>query len=110
MSTPHGIEVVTRHGKRSRLRAIAIASLAIMCGAGSYRFAVDVLHWRKDSVRARSIGSDPTRSVEDVRNAIVVMQRDAYDSVQLLKQIAAAGGENAKHAENALRTIGVTPR
>lgn len=87
-----------------RARAVLVTICCLIGVAATSRVVlVDLLQWRDAGQLARTVAADPSIRVRDRANAIVVMERDLLRSLELLRQIAAEGGEVGKHAENALK-------
>lgn len=89
-----------------RARAVLVAVCCLIGVAATSRVVlVDLLQWRDAGQLARTVAADPSLRARDRANAIVVMERDVLRSLELLRQIAAEGGEASRHAENALKEV-----
>ncbi len=93
-----------RWARRTRALLIGVAC-AIGIGATSRVVLVDLMQWRDAGHIARTAAGNQQLRVRDRVNAIVVMQRDMLSSIELLKQLAAEGGEIEQHAENVLKAL-----
>lgn len=89
-----------------RARAVLWALCCLIGVAATSRVVlVDLLQWRDAGQIARNVAADPLLRAQDRANAIVVMERDLLRSIELLRQLAAEGGQVGKHAENALKEV-----
>lgn len=93
-----------RWARRTRAVLFGVACL-IGLAATSRVVLVDLMQWRDAGHIARNAAGNTELGIRDRTNAIVVMQRDMLTSIDLLKQLAAEGGEIGQHAENVLKEI-----
>jgi hypothetical protein len=88
-----------RRPRRSRAFLVVVALLA--CGAIG-KVVIDAVHWRDASSAARDALTTPGYGPDDLRAAVVVLQRNIRASIAVLRSAEANGGEIGKQAANAL--------
>lgn len=87
------------------LIAWSVVVLSLSAIAATSKVVFDIMRWRDAGHLARAIAADKRAPLADRIDAIVVMQRDGHATVTLLREIELEGGEIAKHAANARRSI-----
>lgn len=89
-----------------RTRAIMVALACLIGLAATSRVVlVDLLQWRDAGHIARTVAADQGLAPKDRVGAIVVIQRDMLQSIEILRVLAAGEGELSQHAKNALKEI-----
>lgn len=107
--TRDGYEGVVIYGGRARrqiglLPAMIVAVLSVTGLGAATKLVFDALGWREINapLLARTAADDPTESEARQISALVVMLRDATESVEAMKRARARGGKVAEHADGAL--------
>lgn len=93
-------------GPHRAAATVAIALFAFIGLAATTHAVVDLMRWRDAGHLARTVAADAKASDQERVDAIVVMLRDAHESVALLRQISGergAVGQDARNAVDALR-------
>lgn len=85
--------------------SMAFAALTLLGIGAVSPAAVNILRWRDGAADAHAIASDRNATEASQINACTVLHRHAQESIESLIQIAARGGEPAKHAEILLRKL-----
>lgn len=91
----------------NRWLAMFVAVLAVTGLGATGQMVFDVLGWRdlNAPLLARAAADDPRESEARQISAMVVMLRDATESVEAMKRARARGGKVAAHADGALRKL-----